>query len=98
MRITIDRASIRPSDLKFSDEGHEVCITDADPSGSPDLFARQLQDLADILFQSGLIAFLSPQEREVANKISAIKRIRTLFSTDLRTAKEFVDRFSPPRY
>lgn len=98
MRITIDRNTIRPSDLKLADEGHEVCITDTDPNGSSDLFSRQLQDLATILFQTGMIAVLSPQEREVANKIEAIKRIRSLFSTDLRTAKEFVDRIAPPRY
>lgn len=97
MRITIDRASIQPSDLKVSCEGHDVCITDTDPNTSSDLFARQLQDLATILFQTGMISILSPQERENANKIEAIKRIRSLFSTDLRTAKEFVDRIAPPR-
>lgn len=97
MRITIDRNTILPSDLKLSDEGyegHEVCITDAEAEVSTRFVGYNLQSLANLLIETGIV--IQPEDRGSYNKMEAIKRVRALFGVDLRTAKEFVDRFVPP--
>lgn len=94
MRITIDRNTILPSDLKLADEGHEVCITDADAETLTRFVGYNLQSLADLMIGTGIV--IQPEDRGSYNKMEAIKRVRDLFGVDLRTAKEFVDRFVPP--
>ena len=99
MRITIDRNTIMPDDLKLSDKCYDIVITDTNEEAHTHeahtrLVSMKLQRLADLMIETGI--FVKPDVFMPRNKIEAIKRVRELFSLDLRTAKEFVDRFVPP--
>lgn len=88
MRMYVDRTTIKPHDLKISEQ-HDVEITDAEHASYGD--ERLMKALAFAIRDCFNTPIIRSNTETFSAKIHAIKAVRTATGSNLRDAKRFVE-------